>query len=311
MKPLVKHVLSDEATQLFQRICSALLDETNEEWRMAAFASLRSSPSLHQLIPYLVEFVNEQVTHRMKDLFVLTQMMHAVAAMLENPAIYLDPYVASIVPPVLTCLVGKRLGPSSSTGASSAAAATTSNPPFSSDITANGAPAPAANLAHFALRDLAATILASIAARYSRSSSTLKPRIARTCLKHFLDPHKPPGAHYGAISALRYLAGAEGVRGLVLPNLRAYDAVLADALNGGGEQKRVEAEMVVGALLLCLQEVERAAVAAGGGGVNGHAEGERLRERLAEKIGDVLAERVVQLDRPEMVRAILEADTDL
>jgi len=98
VKPLVKHVLSKELQLYFEKICSAILDETNDEYRVAALASLRSDPGLHQLVPYFVQLVAEKVTHSLKNLFVLTQMMQLTSAMLDNESLYVDPY-ASHPPP--------------------------------------------------------------------------------------------------------------------------------------------------------------------------------------------------------------------
>ena len=75
VKPLVKHVLSKELQLYFERICGAILDDSNDEYRSAAFASLKTDPGLHQLVPYFVQFVADKVTHNLKSLFILTQCM--------------------------------------------------------------------------------------------------------------------------------------------------------------------------------------------------------------------------------------------
>lgn len=93
VKPLVRHVLSNEIQLYFGKICSALLDETNDEYRLAALASVRSDPGLHQLVPYFVQYIAEKVTHNLKNLFVLTQIVHLTSAMLDNVSLYIDPYV--------------------------------------------------------------------------------------------------------------------------------------------------------------------------------------------------------------------------
>ena len=93
VKPLVKHVLSKELQLYFEKVSSAILDEPNNDYRIAALASVRSDPGLHQLVPYFVQFIAEKVTHNLKSLFVLTQMMHLTTAMLDNPNLYIDPYV--------------------------------------------------------------------------------------------------------------------------------------------------------------------------------------------------------------------------
>lgn len=82
----------------FEKICSALLDESNNEYRVAALASIRSDPGLHQLVPYFVQFIAEKVTHNIKNLFILTQMMQLTTAMLENKNLYIDPYVCLLAP---------------------------------------------------------------------------------------------------------------------------------------------------------------------------------------------------------------------
>ena len=94
VKPLVKHILSKELLLYFEKICGALLDEASDEYRLAALASIRTDPGLHQLVPYLQQFIAEKVTHNLKDLFVLTQMVNLTAAMLENDSLFVDPYVS-------------------------------------------------------------------------------------------------------------------------------------------------------------------------------------------------------------------------
>lgn len=95
VKPLVKHILSKELQLYFERICTAILDEHNEEYRTAALGSLRSDPGLHQLVPYFIQYVAEKVTHNLKNLFVLTQVMQLTSAMLDNKSLYVDPYVST------------------------------------------------------------------------------------------------------------------------------------------------------------------------------------------------------------------------
>ncbi|MCJ1365910.1 hypothetical protein MMC16_005035 [Acarospora aff. strigata] len=273
VKPLVKHILSKELQLYFEKICSAVLDESNDEYRVAALASLRSDPGLHQLVPYFVQFVAEKVTHNLKNLFVLTQMMQLTSALLDNESLYVDPYVASIVPPVLTCLVGRRLG--------------SATDPF----------------AHFALRDLAASLVGMITKKYAKTSHTLKPRLARTCLKHFLDPNKPLGAHYGAIIGLQAIGGPDVVRALILPNLKIYESVIKDEIAEDGA-KKAEAEMVLGAILTTLSSLEDDRVEM----MNGQTGdgGEELKAKLVEKVGELVGMKVFELARPQLARAVLE-----
>lgn len=93
VKPLVKHVLSKELQLYFEKVCNAFLDESSEKYRTSGYASLREDPGLHQLVPYFVQFISEKVTHGLKDIFVLTQVMHMAEALVQNKSLYVDPYV--------------------------------------------------------------------------------------------------------------------------------------------------------------------------------------------------------------------------
>jgi transcription initiation factor TFIID subunit 6 len=92
-KPQVKHILSKELQLYFEKVCQSVLDETQEEYRTAGLASLKDDPGLHQLVPYFVQFIAEKVTHNLKDLFVLTQMMNVTEALTSNDKLDLAPYV--------------------------------------------------------------------------------------------------------------------------------------------------------------------------------------------------------------------------
>ncbi|KAL8711509.1 MAG: hypothetical protein Q9220_004167 [cf. Caloplaca sp. 1 TL-2023] len=275
VKPLVKHVLPKELQLYFSNVCNAVLDESNDEYRVTALASVRTDTGLHQLIPYFVQFIAEKVTHNLKNLFVLTQVMLLTSALLENKKLYVEPYVASVIPPVLTCLVGRHLGSSSDP------------------------------LSHFPLRDVAAALLGSICKKYAKSSHTLKPRLARTCLKHFLDPTKPFGANYGGIIGLQAVGGTEVVRALILPNVKEYESLLREPLEDEASPKHAEAEAVLTALVGALEALEKDAVPMMNGSTNGESEDQK--RRLEDKVGSLIAGKVSQIGRPKLVKAILEA----
>lgn len=93
VKPLVKHILSKELQLYFERVCTAVLDEGNDTLRAAAFASLRNDPGLHQLLPYFLQFVAEKVTHGLRRVFILQQMLEVTHALLENENLFIEPYV--------------------------------------------------------------------------------------------------------------------------------------------------------------------------------------------------------------------------
>jgi transcription initiation factor TFIID subunit 6 len=229
-KPLVKHVVSKELILFFDKIRSAILDpDTDPEvviLRESALESVRSDPGLHQLVPYFVNFVAEKVTHSLKDTFVLRQMMELTAAMMANKSLFIDPYVAALAPPVLTCIIGRNLGPD---GVDSLKE-------------------------QYQLRDLAASIMGQMARKFTSSSLSLQPRLARTFLKAFLDPGRSPGEHYGAILGLAAVAGPEGVRTLMLPNIKPYEYVITKARNERGPNDEGVA-MIIAAIVKAITSI--------------------------------------------------------
>lgn len=180
-----------------------------------------------------------------------------------------------MVPPVLTCLIGRNLGSGIGT------------------------------LDHYDLRDLAASLLGHLSKKYSKYSHTLKPRLARSCLKTFLDPKKPFGSHYGAILGLAAIGGAEVVRQLVVPNLKAYGELLEDDLQDSS-MKRAEAGKVVSAILNALGKLVDDDVPM----MNGHSDesADALRTRLVDKVGDVIGARIADSGHTQLAKAVLEGD---
>lgn len=298
VKPLVKHVLSKESQELFAKLSGALIDETNIEWQNAALAAIRTEPGIHQLTTYLLTFIAEKVTHNVKNLFVLQQMMQATSALLDNQAIYLDPYVAYMVPPVLTCCTGKHLGPTTQAASSNASSETLNG--VGTNGHANGSD-------HFRLRQLAASILSRICQKYGSSNQGLKSRIARTCLRQFMDVGKPLGTHYGALLALLIITGNEGMKMLVLPNLKIYnDDVLKGALADEGKKK--DAERVLAILIEAIKALGNTTSAAM---INGVADIEGLRDRLNDRVGDIIADQIIANKLSAAAQVVLETDVNI
>jgi transcription initiation factor TFIID subunit 6 len=232
LKPVVKHILSEELQHYFEKITTAIyvsqpgdelyndsaaaVADEAESLRTAAYASLRSDPGLHQLLPYFVQFAAEKVTHCQGDLETLERTLQLTSALLDNKTLYLDPYVVSLVPPIITCLLGRRLGPQN-TG---------------SDIQT------------YSLRGLAASLLAKLSKKYSTSTRNLNARLARTCLKYFLDPDKPVSVQTAGVSCLAAIGGNEALRTLVVPNLKIWGDLLAareESISASGSATEEEA----------------------------------------------------------------------
>lgn len=180
-----------------------------------------------------------------------------------------------MVPPVLTCLVGRTLG--AGTG----------------------------SLDHYDLRDLAASLLGHLCNKYAKYSHNLKPRLARSCLKTFLDPKRPFGSHYGAILGLKAIGGAEVVRRLIVPNLKAYSELLEDDLQDPGA-KKAEAEKVISAILNSLESLIDDEIP----WMNGHSgdSTRELRAKLVDKLGETIGGRIAASGHAQLAQAVLDDD---
>ncbi|KAJ1910804.1 histone H4-like TAF Taf6, SAGA complex subunit, partial [Tieghemiomyces parasiticus] len=170
VKPLVKHVLSKELQLYYERVTEALLAE-DDMLRSTALESLTVDPGIHQLVPYFTQFVAHQVTKHLRHLPVLHTMLLAVRALLDNSRVFMEPYLHQVMPALLTCLVGKRLGSATDSLETPTAVkvendtAMDEDGPTHSTTTTSG---PGASFDHWNLRQLAATLVARICNNYGQ-----------------------------------------------------------------------------------------------------------------------------------------------
>ena len=203
VKPLVQHVLSKELQIYFNKIIAALTakeetagagaDHTSAQQRLkaAALTSLKTDSGLHQLVPYFIQFIAEQITHNLSNLELLTTILEMIYSLLNNTSIFLEPYIHSLMPSILTLLLAKKLG---------------------------GSPAQDTPEAHTdfvektnALRDFAASLLDYVLRKFPEVYKSLKPRVTRTLLKTFLDTNRVFGTYYGCLKGVTVLE-AESIR---------------------------------------------------------------------------------------------------
>lgn len=283
-RPAVKHVISKELILYFDKIQAAILDEDPDEekmrFRAAALESVRSDPGLHQLLPYFVTFITNQVTHRLDDTFVLRQMMELAEAIISNPHMFLEPYASALSVPVLTCLMSRRLG---------------------------GAEDEMDSLVEqYKLREFSASLLGTIAKKYSRGNSLLRPKLTRTCLKYLLDPTKPPAVLFGAVKGLAEVGGPEAVRVLLVPNLKPFDEAILRPLRDKGESASLELEALVGGIMSALWSLcngPREALEARTGPPTEDA----VRNELVDFVGEIIGEQIARSRKEALIKAVLEA----
>lgn len=102
------------------------------------------------------------------------------------------------------------------------------------------------------------------------------------------------------------ITGDEGTKMVILPNLAIYNSILKEGL--ADEMKKPEAEQVLGVLIRAIDHAahEQMPLRA-----NGVADLSAQRDNLAEKVGDVVADRLVDTGRSAAVQLILQSDLDL
>lgn len=274
VKPLVKHVLSKELQLYFDRVVGALMEgsepdatEAATKQHAAALSSLRNDPGFHQLVPYFVQFVAEKVTHNLKHLPVLYTMLQVVDALLTNPTLFMDPYVHSVMPSVLTLVLAKKIGPK----------------PGHEESVGDEEPI---IVSQYTIRDFAASLLARICDKYNEIYQSLKPRAIRTLLKAFMDPTKPIGTLYGALQGIQAL-GNEAIRVVVVGNLKLWSETLYTRL-AKPDSKTEELEMLNKSVISALRCLKNQAI---------YPDVELTPEEL-ERCKELIGDKIFQLTEP-------------
>lgn len=195
--PPMKHLVTAEMQEYMEGVIS-IVKGSNAEKIDAAIASLRSDPGLHPLLPYFSQWLSDGMSKNLKNIERLTNLLRVSHALLQNKLLNAEPYLHQFMPPLLTCMVAKRIGAH-----------------------------PAED--HWTVRAMAADVVAAAVSKFGLKYPNLQSRITTTLLKALLDPSKPLTTHYGAIVGLSALGGTV-VREILLPHCKAYLAVLLDEL---------------------------------------------------------------------------------
>lgn len=284
VKPLVKHVLSKELKLYFDKVVEVLIstDSEKESLREAALSSLRTDPGLHQLVPYFIQFVAEQITNQLRNIDVLITMLEVISALYDNKTIFLAPYVHALMPCILTLLLAKRIGA-----------------PIKDNLDEDAI----AQLlkGQFAVREFASLLLEHVIDTYGSSYSTLTPRVTRTLLRALLDSSKPIGTHYGALLGLEKM-GSEVIKLVLVGNLKLWYKLVIQQSDKSAVEKRLLQEKVLGALKKLKVDVLQNPDAME---VEGEPISEEVKQKLKERIGEPFAEVVLeQPDAREICRGI-------
>lgn len=296
VKPLVKHVLSKELQIYFNQIISTLTkhvesgDEEGQHMKGAALMSLKTDTGLHQLVPYFIQFIAEQITHNLSDLELLGTILEMMYSLLSNTSIFLDPYIHSLMPSVLTLLLAKRLGgtPEKDDEASAVEFLEKTN----------------------AVRDFAASLLDHILRKFPQVYKSLKPRVTRTLLKTFLDTNRSFGTYYGCLRGVSVLE-PESIR-FFLGNLHNWARLVFEeqgvTVGDAGEHtpsrfSKQEVGQLVEAIVSALVVLKKDLPEVYEG--QGEAVSEGDKERLVAKCGVTVAHSILEReDAQEITCAI-------
>eukprot|EP00698_Gefionella_okellyi_P004198 TRINITY_DN13910_c0_g1_i1.p1 TRINITY_DN13910_c0_g1~~TRINITY_DN13910_c0_g1_i1.p1 ORF type:complete len:436 (+),score=98.10 TRINITY_DN13910_c0_g1_i1:47-1354(+) len=230
IRPRVEHHISRELQFYFEKVTAAVKG-TDETLKATAYDSLATDPGITQLVPYLTQFIADEVTRNLRNLPLLQSVMCMARSLLISQHLHVEPYVHQLMPSILTCLLGKRLCASAMDD-------------------------------HWQLRDYAANLVGVVCKKFGRAYSDLQPRITKTLSRAFLDPAKPLTTHYGAIVGITAL-GHHCSRLLILPHVKAYYSILQKQLDSPKPARRAEAGRVDGALWRAVSDVLRALTAPG------------------------------------------------
>ncbi|KAI1135619.1 TAF-domain-containing protein [Hypoxylon sp. FL0543] len=284
--PSVKHVVSQELILYFEKIQACLLDDRDDvevqRLREAALESVSSEPAIHQLVPYFDQFIANQVTHNLHDLFVLRQMMELLNALISNEYLHLSTYATSFASAVQTCMMGRRIG---------------------------GNRGIDGLREQYSLREFSATLLGRLARKFSPENKVYRPKLIRSCLKEMLRPQNPPGVWFGAISGIAAVSGnADSIKIFIIQQLKDFERGMLLPLQARAQQdpiSAIEFESLVGAIMKAVE------LSTGDdfpmlNGMNGFSN-EQEESQIKAIVGDIIGERIIQLGNHKLNLAVLDS----
>ncbi|XP_041483509.1 transcription initiation factor TFIID subunit 6-like [Lytechinus variegatus] len=190
LKGVLVHELSVEQQLYYKEITEACVG-SSETKRAEALHSLASDPGLYQVVPRFSMFIAEGVKVNVvqNNLAILIYLMRMVRALMDNSTLYLEKYLHELIPAVMTCIVSRQL----------------SLRPDADN--------------HWALRDFAARLMASMCRKFSTTTNNMQARISKTFDESVSKDKAPLATIYGALVGLAEL-GPEVMKTLVIPKVR-------------------------------------------------------------------------------------------
>ncbi|XP_076454129.1 transcription initiation factor TFIID subunit 6-like [Babylonia areolata] len=202
LKDLTTHELSVEQQYFYKEATEACVGP-EENKRSEALNSLAQDPGLHQMLPRFIDFVAEgvKINVAQNNLALLIYLMRMVKSILDNPTLYLEKYLHKLLPAVLTCVVSRQL---------------CLRPDQDN---------------HWALRDFAARLVATICKNFNTNSNNIQSRVTNLFVSALTTDKRAMATQYGALSGLGEL-GPEVIKTCILPHLKALGEDMRAATEG-------------------------------------------------------------------------------
>ncbi|ORX38050.1 TATA box binding protein associated factor-domain-containing protein, partial [Kockovaella imperatae] len=201
LKSSAKSQLPEELQLYFTRLTTALVPpapgapdqapglDDSERHRTAALASISSDAAVNGILVYLIKWMVESINKcLLSHPSVLSALLDAVSGILDNRAIFVEPYLHQVLAPIMSVLLTVPLSSQSSSSL-------TNNPSYE-------------------LRCKAASILQKIVTVYGSRYPGLVPRITSTLLKTLNLPPFPSPLGGGVPPSGRYEGAILGISAL-------------------------------------------------------------------------------------------------
>lgn len=208
IKALARHTLSKELQLLYDLLIDAIYGRTADdaEQHNNALKLVGEDAGIQPLLPYFVQAIAEKVSKHLDNEIKLNVSLALARALLSNEHIFVEPYLHQLMPPVLTCLLG-RLG-------------------------------------HISARCEAAAVLQLICGAYGDVYASLLPRVCKTLSAALLQGEAKEetverGSRLGAIIGLTAL-GPNVLETLLIPSI---DTIIS-AIGSDGDERRALEEAI-------------------------------------------------------------------
>ncbi|ELA42779.1 uncharacterized protein VICG_00094 [Vittaforma corneae ATCC 50505] len=178
LKQQNKHLLTKELSMYFEKILQTM--ETDPE---TAISCLLNETGIQQLVPYFLHHFKLVIRKNFENDELLAVIVKMYGSLLKNKYIFIDPYLHEILPPLLSCVVGKSISEEA--------------------------------------RRLATDLIKYIFDVFSPKYKSLPSRIVSFLLKGWLDDSKPESVQYGALFCLSILSD-NVIKECVVPNIEKY-----------------------------------------------------------------------------------------